>query len=637
MRTRWAVLVLLVIAAGLICVPSAMAADLVVQSVNTSSFPGVDLVVAVPPELVTDGAVPRFTVVENGVRRNVDSAVSMVESANDAIDVVLVLDASGSMQGRPLAAAKVAANEFIAALGPRDRIAVMAIGPSPVELTGFTEDRAALASAIGSVQAKGETALYDTLVRAGKLLSSSSAQQKYVVVLSDGGDTVSAASLDDATAAVMRAGAPAYVVALSSPEYNPTAVKALAKATRGTLLSTRQADKLTRLFQRIAAEMKTAYKISYRSADPAAADLEIAVTGKSGSASASGVAVVDNPTFEATKGSPWKVVVLSPAYRVGAWGIGIAVGLAVALGFAGLVFLLRREGTAIEQLSFYRELRSTPAGGADSAQNDPEGIRARLRAAIGQVAGEQGVTADLKRRIEQAGMKVRPDEFIYFHLIAVLGTGLIVELLTRRWFIAAVAVVIATIVPFSYMNMRASRRRARFETQLPDVIALIAGSLRAGWGIQQALDLIVEETTEPSRGEFKRVQSETRLGLSLEESLNKMADRLGSSDFSWVVSAIGIQREVGGNLAEVLDIAAGTIRERAELRREVSALTAEGRFSAIVLLVLPFFLLGGLTFIAPRYLSSMTGTLYGWFMLGFAAVLLLVGGIWLFKLTKIEV
>ena len=157
---------------------------------------------------------------------------------------------------------------------------------------------------------------------------------------------------------------------------------------------------------------------------------------------------------------------------------------------------------------------------------------------------------------------------------------------------------------------------------------MIAGSLRSGWGIQQAIDLIVDQTQDPAATEFRRVQSETRLGLSLEESLNKMAARLDSVDFAWIVSAIGIQREVGGNLAEVLDIAAAAIRERAELRREVVALTAEGRFSAIILVGLPFVMFGGLLFVGPRYIGQMTSSIYGLAMLGLAALLLLVGGIW---------
>jgi tight adherence protein B len=105
---------------------------------------------------------------------------------------------------------------------------------------------------------------------------------------------------------------------------------------------------------------------------------------------------------------------------------------------------------------------------------------------------------------------------------------------------------------------------------------MMASSLRAGWGIQQSIDLVVQEMADPARSEFRRVQAESRLGLSVEEALEKMANRLDSDDFRWTVTAIAIQREVGGNLAEVLDLVASTMRERAELRRHIHALTSEG-------------------------------------------------------------
>ncbi len=270
----------LLVIAALLCALAAgaspaFAADLVVQSVNTSEFPAVELRVALPPEMVVDGAVPRFELSENGVDRVITSADPESSFVRQSIDVVLLLDASGSMAGKPLAAAQAAAREFVASLGPSDRIAVVAIGETPKVITSFTADRTALDRAIASVEAKGETALYDSLVRAASLIDQSAAQQRYVVLLSDGGDTVSSASLDKAVSRVKSAGAPVYAVALSSPEYNPRAVKALARGTRGTLLSTRESDKLTDIFKAIAEEIQTTWLVAYRSADPAAPDLEI--------------------------------------------------------------------------------------------------------------------------------------------------------------------------------------------------------------------------------------------------------------------------------------------------------------------------------------------------------------------------
>ncbi len=143
-----------------------------------------------------------------------------------------------------------------------------------------------------------------------------------------------------------------------------------------------------------------------------------------------------------------------------------------------------------------------------------------------------------------------------------------------------------------FLDRKIAHRRSAFELQLPDVLNLIAGSLRAGWGLQQSVDLVVEQMAPPVSTEFSRAQTEIRLGRPVEEALGTVAERTQSEDFAWTVTAIGIQRDVGGNLAEVLDIVAATIRDRMSLKRQIAALTAEGRLSAWVLLILPFVMIG---------------------------------------------
>ena len=187
------------------------------------------------------------------------------------------------------------------------------------------------------------------------------------------------------------------------------------------------------------------------------------------------------------------------------------------------------------------------------------------------------------------------------------------------------------------LSFRISRRRAAFGDQLPDVLQLIAGSLQAGFSLPQAVDAVVREGTQPSSGEFSRALAEARVGADLEDALRRAADRMDSTDLRWTVMAIRIQREVGGNLAEVLRTTVGTMRERAFLRRQVHALSAEGRLSGYILVVLPI-LIGGWFFISsPHYMRPLYTTLVGLIMLVSSAALVVVGALWMRKLIKIEV
>ena len=148
---------------------------------------------------------------------------------------------------------------------------------------------------------------------------------------------------------------------------------------------------------------------------------------------------------------------------------------------------------------------------------------------------------------------------------------------------ALVATGLAIFAPVMYLEMRRKKRLRKFETQLPDVLNLLAGSMRAGFSFAQGLEAVAEEASEPSKRELQRVYAESRLGRPIEDALEDSADRMHSIDLVWAVMAIRIQREVGGNLAELLDTVAETMTERERLRHEIVALTAEGRLSAWVL------------------------------------------------------
>lgn len=632
-RILWPLLAGLLVTVILAAPISLSAATLVLQGIDTEAYPEVRLDIALTADLVPEAGEPSFTVLENGIEATGVRAQVQTEERGP-VDVVLLLDESGSMRGEPLEAAKAAARSFIQAMRPADRVAVIAFSSEPRLLTDFTSDPAVLMGAVDALSASGETALYDGLIRAARMFQEGEAA-RFITVLSDGGDTTSINAIDTAAEAVSGAEATVYAVALESPEYDPTSLGVLASSSGGRLVSVQDAESLATIFEDIAKELRNLYTVVFTSARPSTKDLEIEIRAQNGEVSGSLVTAVENPIYAESALSPSAPVTSAPQNSMLEFAIGALVLFAVGSGVWAAASLLAPKRSALDQLSYYEQGGGPVHASPDSAIADTS--RGRVMNAIDYVAERRGFAKLFKTNLERAGMPLRVNEYIFFHLLFTLLVGGLAVLLADSFMIVAILVVVAAAGPLVFVQTRIDRRRAAFEEQLPDVLSLIAGSLRAGWGIQQSISLVVQEVADPSASEFGRVESETRFGLPFEEALRRMAERVDSDDFRWTVAAVAIQREVGGNLAEVLDIVAATIRQRAELRRHVRALTAEGRFSAIVLALLPFLVIVGMVLIAPQYVAVLLTARIGPIILGFGAVLLVVGVIWIIRLTKVEI
>lgn len=236
-------------------------------------------------------------------------------------------------------------------------------------------------------------------------------------------------------------------------------------------------------------------------------------------------------------------------------------------------------------------------------------------------------------KFEQAGLKIRAADFVLMcgagflvaaiagFILGGIGLGLLVGLLTPAGM-------------FIWLNLKASRRQSKFADQLPDTLQMLAGSMRAGHSLMRALAGAAEEAETPMSEELRRVVNEQRIGRDLIDSLLDTAARMKSQDFLWTTQAIETQREIGGNLAEVLENVNETIRERAALIRQVKAISAEGRVSAYVLVGLPIVMLVILCVINPTYAPTFFGTVPGWLMLGGAGTMLGLGSFWLSRLIK---
>jgi tight adherence protein B len=313
-------------------------------------------------------------------------------------------------------------------------------------------------------------------------------------------------------------------------------------------------------------------------------------------------------------------VTVSPALLV----VGVA---AVAVALLVLAFAVLPAGPARVPLN-----RLDPSVAPSSSAL--AGAGAAAGAAVQKVLVKRGRAAAGAAALERAGMSMRLPDFVLVVGLATVVFG-VLGFALGGFFLGLLLLVVVPFVARLLVKFRASRRQAAFADQLDDSLQLMAGSLRAGHSLLRAVDSVASEADAPTSEEFARIVNETRVGRDLNDALDEVAARMGSDDFTWVAQAIAIHREVGGNLAEVLDAVGHTIRERNAIRRQVTALSAEGKLSAMVLMALPFGVTGFISLTNPGYLAKFTESLTGYAMLGVAGLMLLAGGLWLKSTVKI--
>jgi tight adherence protein B len=249
----------------------------------------------------------------------------------------------------------------------------------------------------------------------------------------------------------------------------------------------------------------------------------------------------------------------------------------------------------------------------------------------------RGTRGDVITELEMTGIRLRPEEWATIKLATIIGSAVIVAFLISNIFGILLGGAAAWGGLRLFVRFKINRRRAAFDAQLPDALQLIAGALRSGFALNQSIAGLVKEGTEPVASEFGRALSEVRLGADLEVALDGIATRMQSYEMVLVCMAIRTSREVGGNLAEILQNTVETMRERAHLKGQVKTLTAEGRMSAKVLIAMPFGIALYMSAVQPGYLKPMFHSFLGIVMLVFGAILLSVGAFWMNRLVKIEV
>jgi tight adherence protein B len=564
-------------------------------------------------------------VTENGepVRRL--SLVSADGARGRQFGAVLVIDASSSMRGRAIRNAVAAARDLAAQRRSAQRIGVVAFNGTPKVLLAPTDDPRAIAAALrGTPRLAPQTRIFDAVGAALDVLARARVSAGSIVVLSDGSDTGSRVSAQAIARRARAADVAIYTVGLRSGAFDSGELRHLAGAGGGRYVAAESVFDLRRIFRALGVQLASDYLLGYRSAARPGRQVTVAVRVRGVDAIAtSAYEVPGGTTFVEVKRSIW----------TSAAGADIAAVLCAVLLAFGLAVLLVRRVRAPTLRERMRGFVSLP-GDAAGAEEKALGARA-AGAAVRSLERTRWWTA-FKRDAAIAGIAAEPIQIVAAAAAATLVVAYALVSLTG----IALVGLFALVVPWgarTWLRVRLERRRAQFTEQLPDMLQGTASAIRAGHGLVAALSMVAEEAAEPSRTEFLHVVADEALGVPLEEALRVVQRRMDSRDVLQIALVAQIQRESGGNMAEVLDRVVDALRQRGELRRMVSALTAQGRLSRWVVTALPLVLLLVVSVADPHYVNPLFTTSLGLTLLAMAGAMMAAGSLVIGKIVNFEV
>jgi tight adherence protein B len=609
----------------------------------------VAITVGVPNDLgveVVSGQ--NFAIIENGEARQ--AAVNAIETP---LEVMVAIDTSGSMAGEPLVLARAAAIDFVSTLPEGSRVGVVGFGDEAALLAEPSTDRQPAIEVLETLVADGETALNDGVVAGAEAFTPSNAR-RVMVLLSDGADTVSVTSLQRARAELEAVGAQLYAVALQGSEVDLEHLNSLVSGLGGRRIDASSAADLQAVYAEIGRRLVNQFRLTYVTnaegpttlevraliddqiyASVVTVDLPVVSAPEPAATSTTPEPATDEPAEDSAAPSadePDVVVVPEPSGLAG--DLGLWVGAAAAFSTLAVVLILvftRRPRVTVRTGTRTTLLHRAPALGAASLGSMAD----RLTGAADRVLERKGRGNALDQALEKADLPIRASEFV---VLVAVGAAVVGGLGWRFWglvtgLVFALAVVLAAVL---VVRAAAGRRQKRFADQLEDVMMIMASSLRAGYGLQQALLAVAEETPSPTRDEFRRAVAEVQVGRDLVQALLESAQRSGSPDFEWVVRAIAIHRELGGDLAEILDNVAETIRDRNRVKGQIRALSAEGRMSAVVLTILPFATALLVHVTNPGYIDSLFESTAGTVVAVGSLGLMCLGALWMWRLIRLE-
>jgi tight adherence protein B len=565
-------------------------------------------------------------VTENGTPVLNPSLVPASQASKKTFGVVLVLDTSYSMNGKPLAAAVAAEQAFAARRNPNEQLGAINFNRTSQVVLPLTTKDSAISTALSSTpKVTRGTRIYDAVAQAESMLTAAKVNSGSIVLLSDGADTGSTNTLPQVAKAAVGAHMRIYTIGLADATYKPGTLQALATAGHGEYAEAKT-DELAPLFDQLSEQISNEYLLQYKSLAGPNKPVKVAVQ-------VDGLGTVHTgyttPQLTVTNTTP-------PPYKPSVgnriWSSAITMIL-IALLAAAVIAL-------IVIAAFQPKRSGLPARMAEfvsirSLQRD-KGQAPTAPAEETDASDRKDFWTRFEETLEIAEIKTTPEMIVAGTFAATALTFLLIYAGTgSQWW-----ALFALGVPYlarEWVIRTLARRRNRFAEQLPDALQVVASALRSGHSLAGALAVVVESASEPMKSEMQRVVADEQLGIPMQQSLLVVAERMASRDVEQLALVAELQSEAGGNSAEVVDRVAETVRERFDLKRMIQTLTMQGRMSRWIVSALPVAIILALQVENPHYLHPLLASTGGKIVFGLAGAWAVAGSFVIKRIVEIEV
>ena len=593
-----------------------------------SKFPWRSFAVTLPKEVALKPGLIRVR--ENGEPIDRVAVTPMGGATGGDFGAVLLIDASTSMRGAAIEGAIKAARAFAERRKPNQKLALASYNDTTRVLLRFTRDEEKIKETLSTAPPVAYwTRMYDAVKDVVTLIRTEELQYSAIVLLSDGQELGSTATLEEATQAARERGVRIFTVALMSRFFDSTTLKSLAHRTGGEYFEASSPTALVGIYRRLGTQLANEYLLQYRSF--AGPDEQVRVRVSVASIDARGEATYRSPKLPVDVAVP-KPIERSIADEIVQSGLTMLILTLLLAGMIAstLMMLLRPRTSGIRE-----RLGAFVAVAQPSEKRQTTALSEKLLSGTERSFKNTRWWGRFKEELLIGEISMPAEQVI---LLTGISTLLLAWLLSIL--VSTIAAVLALLVPFlvrMFVNYRSERQRRAFADQLPDNLQVLSSALRAGHSLIGALSVVVDDAPEPSRREFRRVVADEQLGVPLDEGFTNVARRMRNRDLEQVALVAGLQRETGANSAEVLDRVAETVRERAALRRLVRTLTAQGRMARWIVSALPVALLLIISVLNPEYMKPLISRTAGQLMLVFAALMVISGSLVIKRIINIRI